>query len=87
MVLRRNLWTSNLLGMTVSCLVGGAGAAILAASTIVLATPSPVLASPAFTAQTKLPCTQCHTKPGGGATDQDLTDFGKKFKANGNKVK
>ena len=87
MVRRRNLWISNLLGIAASCLVGGAGATILAASTIVLAAPSPVLASPAFTAQTKLPCTQCHTKPGGGATDQDLTDFGKKFKANGNKVK
>ena len=85
MVRDRNLWTSNVLGMATRCLVVAAGAAILAASTITLVTPKPVLASPAFTAQTKLPCTRCHTAPTGGA--DKLTDFGKEFQANGNKLK
>ena len=71
--------------MAASCCGVAAGAAILAATTIALVTPSPVLATPAFTAQTKLPCTQCHTAPTGGA--DKLTDFGKEFQANGNKLK
>ena len=75
---------SDLLALASSCCVVAAGAAILVA-TIALVTPSPVLASPAFTAQTKLPCTQCHTSAAGGA--DKLTDFGKSFKANGNKLK
>jgi hypothetical protein len=41
-------------------------------------------ASPAFTAQTKLPCTQCHAA--NPPDPQKLTDFGKKFKDNGNKL-
>jgi hypothetical protein len=45
--------------------------------------PDPAQASPAFTAQTKLPCTRCHTTPPGAA---NLTDFGKQFQANGNKL-
>ena len=76
---------SDLLASAPSCCVFAAGAAILAATTIAVVTPSPVLASPAFTAQTKLPCTQCHTSAAGGA--DKLTDFGKSFKANGNKLK
>ena len=77
--------TSNLLAMAASRGVVAVGTAILAATTIALVTPSPVLATPAFTAQTKLPCTRCHTAPTGGA--DKLTDFGKEFQANGNKLK
>jgi hypothetical protein len=40
-------------------------------------------ALPAYSEQTKLPCGQCHTNPAGG---KDLTDFGKKFQANGHKL-
>ena len=76
---------SDLLASAFSCCVVATGAAILAATTIALVTPSPALATPAFTAQTKLPCTQCHTSAAGGA--DKLTDFGKSFKANGNKLK
>lgn len=41
-------------------------------------------ATPQFSQQTSLPCTQCHANPAGG---KDLKAFGQKFKANGNKVK
>jgi hypothetical protein len=40
-------------------------------------------AKPEFSAQTKLPCGQCHTNPSGGGK---LKTFGEKFKANGNKL-
>jgi hypothetical protein len=41
-------------------------------------------AKPEFSAQTKLPCGQCHTNPSGSGK---LKAFGEKFKANGYKVK
>ena len=40
-------------------------------------------ALPVYAEQTKLPCSQCHVNPAGGT---DLTDFGKKFQANGHKL-
>jgi hypothetical protein len=43
----------------------------------------PAVALPAYAQQTKLPCSQCHINPAGG---KDLTDFGKKFQANGDKL-
>lgn len=43
-----------------------------------------VNAKPEFSAQTKLPCGQCHQTASGGGP---LTAFGKKFKDNGFKVK
>jgi len=46
--------------------------------------PSPARATPVFAGQTGLPCTRCHTAPTGGKA---LTDFGKEFQANGNKLK
>jgi hypothetical protein len=39
---------------------------------------------PEFSAQTKLPCGQCHANPAGGGK---LKAFGEKYKANGFKVK
>jgi hypothetical protein len=59
-------------------------AALSVGGTFVLFTPSPVSAKPEFAAQTGLPCGQCHVNPAGGG---DLKAFGKKFKANGFKVK
>ena len=41
-------------------------------------------ASPKFAAQTKLPCTKCHAAPPN--TAQNLTDFGKQFKDNGDQL-
>ncbi len=60
----------------------GVAAIVLAAGCIVFIGPRPAQATPEFATQTKLPCTQCHQ----GATGSPLTDFGKAFQANGNKV-
>jgi hypothetical protein len=46
--------------------------------------PREAVAKAEFTGQTGLPCGQCHSNPAGGG---DLKAFGKKFKANGYKVK
>lgn len=45
--------------------------------------PTTANAKAEFSAQTKLPCGQCHTNPSGGGK---LKAFGEKFKANGNKL-
>jgi len=59
-----------------------AGAGLLAMAVTVV--PREAAAKPEFAGQTGLPCGQCHANPAGGG---DLKAFGKKFKANGNKVK
>ena len=59
------------------------GAVITIGGIIAFMTSNQAYASAKFTADTKLPCTQCHTSPPGA---QNLTDFGKKFKDNGNKL-
>jgi hypothetical protein len=62
--------------------IGLAAAALLA----VVGTgsvPRQAAALPVYSEQTKLPCAQCHLNPAGGA---ELTDFGKKFQANGHKL-
>jgi hypothetical protein len=41
------------------------------------------VATPKFGAATGQPCAACHVRPDGGT---ELTDFGKKFQANGNKL-
>jgi hypothetical protein len=65
-----------------------AGASMLALggflAAVVLFAPREAVAKPEFSAQTGLPCGQCHANPAGGG---DLKAFGKKFKANGYKVK
>jgi hypothetical protein len=63
--------------------VGICTVALLGAATALLGT-TPANAKPEFSAQTKLPCGQCHTNPAGGGK---LKAFGEKFKANGFKVK
>jgi hypothetical protein len=64
------------------CLAGIGGAAVLIGGSLTI--PSPARATPVFAGQTGLPCTRCHTAPTGGKA---LTDFGKDFQANGNKLK
>ena len=56
-------------------------AALVAATAVAL---RPAAATPEFTAQTKLPCGQCHVNPAGG---EALKPFGQRFKDNGNTVK
>jgi hypothetical protein len=46
--------------------------------------PRGAQATPVFAGQTGMPCSRCHTSQTGG---KELNDFGKDFKANGNKLK
>jgi hypothetical protein len=65
------------------CLAGAGGAAILMVSALAVLS-RPAQATPVFAGQTGMPCSRCHTSQTGG---KELTDFGKDFKANGNKLK
>ena len=67
--------------LTTLCLSAAALAAFVATATFA---SRPAVAKPEFTAQTKLPCGQCHANPAGGGA---LKPFGQKFKDNGYKVK
>ena len=62
-------------------------AAIAAAVTItgvaITLSPRHAQATPAYAAQTKLPCGRCHVNPAGGGPE---TEFGKDFAANGHKL-
>jgi hypothetical protein len=63
------------------------GAAALAATLLIVTaaaslSPRQAQATPAYAAQTKLPCGQCHVNAGGGPTNA----FGKAFADNGHKV-
>jgi len=49
----------------------------------ITAAPRLASATPQFAGQTKKACNYCHANPAGGGA---LTDAGKKFKANGNKL-
>ena len=57
--------------------------AALAVGIIILSAPHAARATPQFGTQTGLPCSQCHADLN---TPMNLTDFGKAFLANGNKV-
>jgi hypothetical protein len=63
------------------------GGGVLAAGLIAfltIALPShEAQATPAYAAQTKLPCGKCHVNPAGGGPN---TDFGKAFAAKGHKL-
>jgi hypothetical protein len=74
------LTTSRRYATVALCLIGGAAVLIGGSLTI----PTSARATPVFAGQTGLPCTRCHTAPTGGKA---LTDFGKDFQANGNKLK
>jgi hypothetical protein len=58
-------------------------AAAIALLSVAAFTPRPATATPAYAAQTKLACGNCHTNPAGGGA---LTSRGKKFQANGHKL-
>ncbi|MGE5772997.1 MAG: hypothetical protein ACM3Z4_13345 [Hyphomicrobiales bacterium] len=75
--------TSNPISTTGLCLTAGIAAVLFAGATALVGT-TPANAKPEFSAQTKLPCGQCHANPAGGGK---LKAFGEKFKANGFKVK
>jgi hypothetical protein len=61
----------------------GAVAAFIIVGTACILISSTATGTPAFGAATGQPCAACHVRPDGGP---DLTDFGKKFQANGNKL-
>jgi hypothetical protein len=75
---------TNLIGVLGLWVALAIGVAILVGSAITAMAPRSAQALPAYTQQTGLPCSQCHTNPAGG---RDLTDFGKQFQANGDKLK
>jgi hypothetical protein len=58
-------------------------AALLTAGAACLLISRAATATPQFGAATGQPCAACHIRPDGGP---DLTEFGKKFEANGNKL-
>jgi hypothetical protein len=76
------LMTSRRYTTMALCLAGIGGAAVLIGGSLTV--PTSARATPVFAGQTGLPCTRCHTAPTGGKA---LTDFGKDFQANGNKLK
>lgn len=77
---------SGTLIATIPVLCGGVGilTAALIAGAMALLPPRPAQATPAFAAQTKLPCGKCHVNPAGGGP---RTPFGNAFQKNGNKLK
>lgn len=75
--------TSNSVGRTARYLVMSIMGTVLMAGASTLFFAAPANAKPEFSAQTKLPCGQCHANPAGGGK---LKSFGEKFKANGNKL-
>jgi hypothetical protein len=58
-------------------------AALLTAGLSCLLISRAATATPQFGAATGQPCAACHVRPDGGP---ELTEFGKKFEANGNKL-
>jgi len=62
---------------------GSTAAAILIAVAMSFAIPVPVAATEAFTKDTGKPCGACHQSPKGGGK---LTEYGERFRANGNKL-
>jgi hypothetical protein len=61
----------------------GVVAALVTASAAYFLLSRTASATPQFGAATGQPCAACHVRPDGGP---ELTDFGKKFQANGNKL-
>jgi len=76
--------TPNSFGRTAHHLAVSVIGAVLMAGATALFLAAPANAKPEFSAQTKLPCGQCHANPAGGGK---LKPFGEKFQANGNKLK
>jgi hypothetical protein len=61
----------------------GVVTALAAASAACFLISRSATATPQFGAATGQPCAACHVRPDGGT---ELTEFGKKFQANGNKL-
>jgi hypothetical protein len=61
----------------------GVAAAMLIVGAVVTVSPRTAQATPAYAAQTKLPCGKCHTNPAGGGP---VNDFGKAYAANGHQL-
>ena len=76
--------TSNPNRRTAHYLAVSLMASVLMTGATALFLAAPANAKPEFSAETKLPCGQCHANPAGGGK---LKAFGEKFKANGNKLK
>jgi len=76
--------SSALIPVTALYGVAGVAAAILIAGAVITGSPRQAQATPAYTAQTKLPCGKCHVNPAGGGP---RNDFGNAFAANGHKLK
>ena len=70
--------------MPARCIAVGICTGAVLGAAVALVGTTPVNAKPEFSAQTKLPCGQCHVNPAGGGK---LKAFGEKYKANGFKVK
>jgi hypothetical protein len=61
----------------------GLAVAAFVALAVFTVTSGPAEATPQFAQQTKMPCGQCHSNPGGGGK---LKPFGQKFKEKGNRL-
>ena len=68
--------------MRLLCGAAGVAVTVLIVGATVTFSPRQARATPAYAAQTHLPCGQCHTSAAGGPTNA----FGKAFAANGHKV-
>ena len=75
---------SNSIRLVALRMAVGVGTVALISATGAILTPSPASAKPEYAARTHLPCGKCHVNPAGGGA---LKSFGKKFQANGHKVK
>ncbi len=69
--------------MTILCGAVGLAVAVLVAGAAATLLPRQAQATPAYAAQTGLPCGRCHVSPAGGGPN---TAFGKAFAANGHKL-
>jgi hypothetical protein len=75
---------SNSIRLAALRMAVGIGTAALISAAGAILTPSPASAKPEYAAQTHLACGRCHVNPAGGGA---LKSFGKKFQANGHKLK
>lgn len=76
--------THNSVRLVALRMAAAVGTVALVGAGITFLAPSPASAKPQYAAQTGLPCGKCHVNPAGGGT---LKSFGKKFQANGHKLK
>ncbi len=84
MIQSRAYGMSNFIHLVALRLADGIGTVALISAVGAILTPSPASAKPEYAAQTHLACGKCHVNPAGGGA---LKSFGKKFQANGHKVK